>query len=43
MPKDILLSKATRSVAHEVLAATNKEQEPFTYDQLPAKQLYFWK
>ena len=32
-----------RLVHDEVLVATNKEQEPFTYGQLPAEQFYFWK
>ena len=30
-----------RLVHDEVLAATDKQQEPFTYGQLPAQQFYF--
>jgi hypothetical protein len=32
-----------RLVHGEVLVATNKEQEPFTYGRLPAEQFYFRK
>jgi hypothetical protein len=30
-----------RLVHDEVLAATDKQQQPFTYGQLPAEQFYF--